>query len=351
MQNFDFSTLNHPENLEETFEKVFSSPNIVSRKWVYEQYDHMVQTNTSVYPGGDAAVVRIKGTRKSIAMKTDGNGRFVYLNPRMGGQAAVAEAARNVVATGGGPLAITNCLNFGNPYKPEMFWQFKQAVQGMGEACKYFNTPVTGGNVSFYNESPNRAVYPTPVIGMIGLVEDIDHITTAEFKNEGDLIYLLGETKEEFGGSEYLRTIFDMVVGDVPQVDLKLEQKHHEFVLDAIRSKLVQSAHDVADGGLAVAFAESCIAIRKKQIGAEINLPAALTPHAWMFSESHARYIISVNPDNKEKFEKIISKHKVECQKIGKVGGDRVKINNWIDLSVDKLDNLYYNIIDKAMEG
>ncbi|MCK5076345.1 MAG: phosphoribosylformylglycinamidine synthase subunit PurL, partial [Calditrichia bacterium] len=172
VQNFDFSTLNHPEDLEETFVKVFTSPNIVSKKWIYEQYDHMVQTNTSVYPGGDAAVVRIKGTNQAIAMKTDGNGRFVYLNPRMGGQAAVVEAARNVVATGAEPLAITNCLNFGNPYKPDMYWQFKQAVKGMGEVCKKFDTPVTGGNVSFYNESANRAVYPTPVIGMIGLIED-----------------------------------------------------------------------------------------------------------------------------------------------------------------------------------
>ncbi len=185
-RNFDFSTLPEAKDIQETFLKVFSSPNIASKRWVYEQYDSMVRTNTIVGPGCDSAVIYIKGTNKALAMKTDCNARYVYLNPREGAKIAVAESARNIVCSGGTPLAITNCLNFGNPYKPEIYWQFAEAIAGMGEACRFFNTPVTGGNVSFYNESPNVAVYPTPTIGMIGLVEDLSHITTSYFKNEGD---------------------------------------------------------------------------------------------------------------------------------------------------------------------
>ncbi len=199
MRAFDFSSLPKPNDLQETFLKVFSSPNIVSKKWVYEQYDSMVRTNTIVGPGCDAAVIYIKDTNKALAMKTDCNSRYVYLNPKEGAKIAVAEAARNIVCSGGIPLAITNCLNFGNPYKPEVYWQFAEAIKGMGEACRFFDTPVTGGNVSFYNESPEAAVYPTPTIGMVGLIENLEHITTSFFKDEGDLIYLLGEDKEEIG--------------------------------------------------------------------------------------------------------------------------------------------------------
>ena len=202
---FDFSSLLKPEDLTEVFEKVLSSPNIVSKKWVYEQYDSMVRTNTVVGPGCDAAVIYIKDTNKALAMKTDCNGRYVYLNPKEGTRIAVAEAARNIVCSGGVPLGITNCLNFGNPYKPEIYWQFKQAIEGMGEACRFFDTPVTGGNVSFYNESPNTAVYPTPTIGMVGLIEGLEKVTTSFFKDEGDLVYILGDDFEELGGSEYLK--------------------------------------------------------------------------------------------------------------------------------------------------
>ncbi len=351
MQSFDFSTLNHNIDLETAYWKVVSSPNIVSKRWVFEQYDHMVQTNTVVYPGGDAAVVRIKGTDKAVSMKTDGNGRYVYLNPRMGGQAAVAEAARNVVATGARPLAITNCLNFGNPYKPDMFWQFKEAVKGMGEACSRFDTPVTGGNVSFYNESPDRAVFPTPVIGMIGLVENINNVMTAWFKSESDVVYLLGETSDELGGSEYLKTEFDMIVGDIPKVDLDLEIKHHDFVLEVIEKGLASSVHDVADGGLAVALSESCIINKNNTVGVTVTLPDTLPPHVWMFSETHARYVISVSADKCAQFEKVVAKHNVKCEKIGTVGGNKVKINDWINISVEKLLDIYYNSISDIMEG
>jgi phosphoribosylformylglycinamidine synthase subunit PurL len=215
-RNFDFNSLPEPQDLKETFLKVFSSPNIVSKQWVYHQYDSMVRTNTVVGPGCDAAVILIKGTNKALAMKTDCNSRYVYLNPKEGTKIAVAESARNIVCSGGVPLGVTNCLNFGNPYKPEVYWQFAQAIAGMGEACRHFDTPVTGGNVSFYNESPETAVYPTPTIGMVGLIEDLKHITTSYFKDEGDVIYLLGEDKEELGGSEYLKVIHNKVAGDSP---------------------------------------------------------------------------------------------------------------------------------------
>ncbi len=198
-----FQNYPNPADLKETFIKVFSSPNLVSKRWAYEQYDSTVRTNTITGPGCDSAVIYIKETNKALAAKTDCNSRYVYLNPKEGAKIAVAESARNIVCSGGVPLAITNCLNFGNPYKPENYWQFKQAVEGMGEACRFFETPVTGGNVSFYNESPDTAVYPTPTIGMVGLIEDLKNITTSYFKNENDLIYLIGEDFEELGGSEY----------------------------------------------------------------------------------------------------------------------------------------------------
>ena len=263
-RKFDFSSLLEPESIQETFLKVFSSPNIASKRWVYEQYDSMVRTNTIVGPGCDSAVIYIKGTNKALAMKTDCNARYVYLNPREGAKIAVAESARNIVCSGGIPLAITNCLNFGNPYKPEIYWQFAEAIAGMGEACRFFDTPVTGGNVSFYNESPDRAVYPTPTIGMIGLVEDLSHITTSYFKNEGDLIYVLGEDKEELGGSEYLKVIHKKVEGNSPQINLSTEKKIQDTVLELIRRGLINSAHDISEGGIVCALAECCIINEEK---------------------------------------------------------------------------------------
>jgi phosphoribosylformylglycinamidine (FGAM) synthase-like enzyme len=218
-----------PSKIEDAFKEVFSSPNIASKKWVYEQFDSMVRTNTILGPGSDSAVIYIKDTDKAIAANTDCNGRYVYLNPKLGTMIAVAESARNIICSGGVPLAITNCLNFGNPYKPEMYWTFTKAIEGMGEACRFFDTPVTGGNVSFYNESPDVAVYPTPTIGMVGLVESLKHITTAEFKKEKDLIYVLGEDFEEIGGSEYLKVIHKKVMGDAPKLDLQTEKRSSQF--------------------------------------------------------------------------------------------------------------------------
>ena len=349
-KNYPLNEIHKPENISETFLKVFSSPNIVSKKWVYEQYDSMVRTNTVVGPGCDAAVVRIKGTNKALVMKTDCNGRYVYLNPKEGTKIAVAESARNVVCSGGTPLAITNCLNFGNPYKPEIYWQFSKAIEGMGEACRYFNTPVTGGNVSFYNESPDTSVYPTPVIGMVGLIEDCNNIMTSYFKNEDDLIYVLGEDFEEIGGSEYLKVIHGVVAGDAPRIDLSKEKQLHEIILELISKKLINSAHDVSDGGVITALAECCIMNEAKEFGAEISLEIATREDFTFFSESQSRVIVSVSPEKKEEFDALLSEKNFPITQIGKVGGKSFQINgNKINLLL--LSNIYYNTISKLMDS
>ncbi len=346
---FDFTSIEEPKNILEIFEKVFSSPNIASKKWVYNQYDSMVRTNTIVGPGSDAAVIYIKETNKALAAKTDCNGRYVYLNPKEGTKIAVAESARNVVCTGGIPLAITNCLNFGNPYKPEVYWLFKEAIEGMGEACRFFETPVTGGNVSFYNESPDTAVYPTPTIGMVGLIESLENITTADFKDVNDLIYLLGNDYEELGGSEYLKVVFDLVEGDAPKLDLQTEKDLQTAILNLIGKGFVKSAHDISEGGIITSIAESCIINEEKPLGAEVTIPIKTRIDFSLFSESQSRVIISVSPDLKEEFEDEISKSKIPYQLIGKVGGNDLIVNQKISINKEKLKDLYYKSIPSRM--
>ncbi len=347
--NFDFSNLIQPKNIQEAFEKVFSSPNIASKRWVYRQYDSMVRTNTVVGPGSDAAVVYIKDTNKAIAMTTDCNGRYVYLNPRRGAMIAVSEAARNVVCSGGEPMGITNCLNFGNPYKPEVYWQFSEVIAGMGDACRSFETPVTGGNVSFYNESPDTAVYPTPVIGMVGLIEDLELITTANFKSSGDIIYLLGDDKFEIGGSEYLAVVHNLVEGNCPEIDLNRESQLHKVVLGLIKNKLINSAHDISEGGFAAAIAECCIIDDENSIGANVILPEFERIDFALFSESQSRVIISVSPENQDKLERFISGINFPFEKIGVTGGDNLVIDDAIDISTEELKKLYFNTIPEKM--
>jgi phosphoribosylformylglycinamidine synthase subunit PurL len=289
------------DDYKDTLLALLQQPTIASKEWVYQQYDHMVRTNTVVSPGSDAAVVRIRGTRKALAMTTDCNSRYLYLDPETGGKIAVAEAARNIVCSGAEPLAITDCLNFGNPEKPEIFWQFEKAVDGMSEACRVFETPVIGGNVSLYNETNGTAVYPTPVVGMVGLVEDLDHVTTQTFKQAGDLIYLLGETKDEFGGSELQKLTYGRIFGKAPELDVTVEHKHQQQVLQAIRQGLVDSAHDLAEGGLAVAVSESLFGT---ELGAEIKLEGNAV--SALFSESQSRFLISIKKENKEQFESLV---------------------------------------------
>ena len=348
-RKFNLKSLPEPDNVSEAFEKIFSSPNIASKQWVYQQYDSMVRTNTVVGPGSDSAVILIKDTNKALAAKTDCNGRFVYLNPKEGTKIAVAESARNVVCSGAVPLAITNCLNFGNPYKPEMYWTFKKAIEGMGEACKFFKTPVTGGNVSFYNESPDTSVYPTPVIGMVGLIEKLENITTAQFKNDGDLIYLLGEDYEEVGGSEYMKVIHNLVTGEIPKIDLQTEKDLHKLLLYLIENGLVNSAHDISDGGVMCALAECCIINQEKPIGAHVHIPVKTREDFSFFSESQSRVIISVNPDNQEKFEEAASKSFTPFVLIGETGGKSLNVNDQYDYPFQLLFDLYYTAIPKRM--
>lgn len=347
VQNFNVSELDEPADFDEALLEILAAPNIASKEWVYEQYDHMVRTNTVVLPGSDAAVLRVKGTGKGLAVTTDCNGRYCYLDPERGGSIAVAEAARNIVCAGGEPIAITDGLNFGNPMKPEIFWQFEQCIEGISEACLSLDTPVTGGNVSFYNESPTAAVYPTPIVGMVGLLEDLEQATTADFKDESDVILLLGETKAELGASEYLNTIHDLETGKVPQLDLELEKNVQQTCLQAIKAGVVKSAHDCADGGLAVAVAESCIA---GDIGAEIRMESELSTAELLFSESQSRILISAAKEDVAQIEEIAVDYDVSVTELGQVTGDRLAINDAVNLKIEELKERWQTSIADQIE-
>jgi phosphoribosylformylglycinamidine synthase subunit PurL len=330
-------------NYEETLLSLLAQPTIASKEWVYQQYDYMVRTNTVVAPGSDAAVVRIRGTNKALAMTTDCNSRYIYLDPETGGKIAVAEAARNVVCSGAKPLAITDCLNFGNPEKPEIFWQLEKAVDGMSEACRALGTPVISGNVSLYNETNGEAIYPTPVVGMVGLIEDIRHITTQAFKQAGDLIYVIGEAKQDFGGSELQKLLEGRIFGKAPAIDLETEAKRQRELLAAIQAGVVASAHDIAEGGFAVALAE-CVMSAADGLGAKVTVDGDMT--AQLFSETQSRFIVSVKKEHREKFEQL-----VEAKLIGEVTNDgtllieRASGEIVIQLPVEQMRNVWKGAI------
>lgn len=327
--------LDYSADTSEVLLNLLASPNVCSRRWIWRQYDHQVQTNTVVKPGADAAVLRLRGTKKGIALTVDANGRYCYLDPYVGAQIAVAEAARNLSCVGAKPLAITDCLNFGNPEKPGIFWQFEEAVSGMADACRYFGIPVVSGNVSFYNESFGRAIYPTPTVGMIGLLEDVERHCTASFKQEGSIIILIGETKDDLGGSEYLKVVQGKVGGLPPKIDLGVELKNQELCRRAIENKVLLSAHDCSEGGLAVALVECCIV---GEVGAAIELgikgasPKEIIEA--LFSESQSRIVVSLEPKNLSRFERLASEIGAKYEIIGKVTGDRVIIDDKINLLV-----------------
>lgn len=324
-QNATVDTLRYDEvaDLGHALEQVLSSPTVASKAWVYNQYDYMVRTSTAVAPGSDAAVVTIRGTRKALAMTTDCNGRFVYLDPEVGGKIAVSEAARNIVCSGAEPLAITDNLNFGSPEKSDIFWQMEKSVDGMAEACRVLSTPVIGGNVSLYNENAKGAIYPTPVVGMVGLVHDVDHITTQGFKHEGDVILVLGDTLAELGGSEFQAVVHGVTEGRPPQMDLDTEKRLLEAVLGAIQQGLVQSAHDLAEGGLAVALAESCIS---GNVGAKVQLETSLRPDVALFSETQSRILLSASPSQAAELEQFIASRGVPVANIGVVTGATLEV-------------------------
>lgn len=327
----------------ETLLNLLKQPTIASKEWVYDQYDYQVRTSTVVTPGSDAAVVRVRGTNKGLAMTTDCNSRYIYLDPEMGGKIAVAEAARNVVCSGAKPLAITDCLNFGNPEKPEIFWQLEKSADGMAAACLALESPVIGGNVSLYNERSGVAVYPTPTIGLVGLVEDLSHVTTQDVKSSGDFVYLIGETMTEFGGSELQKMVEGRIFGKSPYIDLTVEASRQEALLTAIQSGLVASAHDIAEGGFAVALAEKTFGANN--LGVDVTISgSAITA---LFSESQSRFIVSVKEQNAKRFEEIVK----DAVKIGNVTSDNAVIirnergDEWISGSVEEFKSAWKGAI------
>ena len=383
-QHLSLAAIPQPADWTATLVRLLGSPTIANKAYVYEQYDHMVQTNTVALPGAaDAAVLRVKGTAQLLAATLDGNGRYCYLDPYEGGKAAVAEAARNLVCVGAQPLAVTDCLNFGNPQDPEIMWQFKECVRGIADACRAFNTPVTGGNVSLYNESPQGAIDPTPVIGMIGIIEaqgsgfgargkspqltaQSPQPITANFKNEGDAVILLGETREELGGSEYLAAIHGRKRGRAPRVDLAGEHALQQMMVEAARRGLLQSAHDCSDGGLAVTVAECCIMDETHLIGATvspprpasrvsrggqsiIHSPQNLRTDALLFGESAGRIVVSCARGHTEAVLELARRHDVPAQMIGRVVGTRLAIHPWIDAPIEDLNDAWRSGLARTM--
>ncbi|MBU4473641.1 MAG: phosphoribosylformylglycinamidine synthase subunit PurL [Candidatus Omnitrophica bacterium] len=345
-----------PKDYNKVLLKLLAAPSITNKTWVYEQYDHMVGTNTVILPGSDAAVLRLKGTNKAIAATTDCNSRYCFLNPYRGAQIAVAEAARNLVCSGAHPAAVTDCLNFGNPEKPESFWQFKNCVEGIADACKFFNIAVVSGNVSFYNESPQSVINPTPTIGMIGIINDVNKACSQNFKQEGDVIILLGYCRDELGASEYLKEIYNLMKGNAPQLDLRLEQAVQRTALEAIEKGLVNSAHDCSEGGLAVALAECCISNKDNMIGAIIdNLNYDMRADALLFGESQSRIILSCSKDCVEKIRKIALEFKAPFCVIGKIGGRVLRIlkakEELIYLPLEKLFDEWNGSLKRKIEG
>jgi len=337
IQALNFASFPLTQDWNQVLLTLLTSPNLASRHPVFEQYDHMVQVNTVVLPGADAAVLRIKGTRKGIAVTADGNGRYCLLDPYQGGRIAVAEAARNLVCSGAEPLAITDCLNFGNPEKPEIFWQFRKVVEGMSDAARFLDIPVVSGNVSFYNETDGQAVDPTPVVGMVGLLEDINYCCTPWFKNEGDLVILLGDPQIEdisLGGSEYLYQIYHRKQGLV-RINLENEKAIQKVCLTAIKAGLVSSAHDCVEGGLAVALAEACQGNPFGDfLGARIEADFSCRPDTWLFGEAQSRIIISLAEKYFPELLSIANQYNVKATILGRVGGSRLMINDLINVDL-----------------
>ncbi len=343
VQSFDPSTLEHPSDCNRLLLQMISSPNLCSRRYIYEQYDHMIQLNTVIYPGSDAAVIRIKGTSKGLAVTCDGNGRYVYLDPYLGTQIAVAEAARNIIASGGVPLAITDCLNFGNPEKPEIFWQFTESVRGLADAARALEMPVVSGNVSFYNETQGEAIHPTPVVGMVGLIGTISNRRSVAFPQDDLLVVVLGQTLDELGGSEYLFYVHGITAGRPPSLDVDLTRRIHATCIEGIRRGLILSAHDCSEGGLGVALLECCMAGMR---GAELEVETDLDPQVWLFSESQSRFVVTVQKSKLELIDELAKGRKIPYTVLGETRGKRLRINDWIDLEVEEA----FRIWDQALE-
>ena len=342
IKNVDLNEIPEPCNLKEIFLKILASPTIANKRWVYEQYDYMVRTNTIEGPGSDSSVIRLKGTKKAITLTSNCNSRYCYLNPREGAKITVAENARNLACSGSTPLAITDCLNFGNPESPEIMWQFVESIEGIAEAAEFLNTPVVSGNVSFYNETEGTAIFPTPTVGMVGLIKDSSKLVSSWFQNEGDVVVLLGETFDEIGGSEYLKIIGGQIKGLPPLVDLKKEKALINSLIEGINQSIIVSAHDVSEGGFAIALAECCfnpngikgILINSSSLNEDKKRADVL-----LFSESQSRAIVTTKGKNVQKLKDITEKYGVPMKLIGIVVGERLIIEGILDINVFTLHN------------
>jgi phosphoribosylformylglycinamidine synthase II len=339
-----FATVTTPPR--DAFFAVLSSPNVASKRWVWEQYDQLVQGGTVCGPGADAAIVRIEGTLKALALSSDGKGRYGNLDPYLGAAHAVAEAARNVAVMGATPLAITNCMNFGNPERPEVMWQFSESIRGMADACTALGTPVTGGNVSFYNESGDSAIWPTPVIGMLGLIEDYRLLVRPGFTAPGLAVYLLGETFAELGGSEFAEVVLGTLSGRPPALDLDRERALHQLLIEAAKGDLLASAHDCGDGGLAIALAESAIAGAH---GFAVSFPGDVPSHVTLFSESASRALVSLEPAKTDALEALARQLSVPCTRIGESGGPRMVFGDLFEATVDEARAAFEDAIPKLL--
>jgi phosphoribosylformylglycinamidine synthase subunit PurL len=341
LEHLDLLKVSEPSDLGATLKLLLGSPNIASKEWVYRQYDHFVRSNTVVAPGADAAVIRVKGTEKGLALAVDGNSRYCYLDPYVGGALAVAEAARNLACVGARPMGLTDCLNFGSPENPGVMWQFSQVIQGMRDACIALKVPVVSGNVSFYNETDGIPIHPTPTVGMVGLLAKVERVVTPWFKSPGDVVVLLGRTREELGGSEYLNVVHGLVKGTPPWIDLRLEQAVQSCCVEAIEKGLLRSAHDISDGGLAVALAECCVSGPDKPLGVRIERREMIRADALLFSESQSRIVVSVEEKNLGQLREIASAHNVPLQVIGAVGGTRFIIQPLLHVPVEELRTIW----------
>jgi phosphoribosylformylglycinamidine synthase len=347
-QKLDLASLPPEEDPSGALLELLGSPNLASRQWVYRQYDQLVQASTMIRPGGDAALLRVPGTARGIAVATDCNPRFASLDPCLGAQHAVAEAARNVAVTGARPLAITNCLNFGSPERPEVMWAFAEAVRGIGDACRVLGTPVVSGNVSFYNETSGEgAIPPTPTIGMVGLLADVERAVPAAFREAGATIVLLGETREELGASEYLAVRRGLERGAPPGLDLETERRLHGLLGAAASAGLLRSAHDASEGGLAVALAECAI---RAGIGLDVTLPdPGIRPEALLFAETPSRAVVTCRPADRDALLALCSQHRVPARPVGTTGGDRLRIAPGVDVALGEAHDLWSRTLPEAL--
>ena len=341
LQQLDLSAVQEPEDLAATLKLLLGSPNIALKEWVYRQYDHFVRSNTVIAPGADAAVIRVKGTQKGLALTVDGNSRYCFLDPYVGGVLTVAEAARNLACVGARPLGLTDCLNFGSPENPEVMWQFAEVIRGMRDACMALKVPVVSGNVSFYNETDSKPIYPTPTVGMVGLLAKLKRVVTPWFKFPGNIVVLLGRTREELGGSEYLKLIHGLVKGTPPWIDLKLEEAVQNCCLEAIDRGILRSAHDISDGGLAVSLAECCIGGPDRPLGVRIETHEMIRGDALLFSESPSRIVVSLEEKNLAQLQELAAELRVPMHVIGTVGGARFVIQPLLQLPVEELRSIW----------